>query len=141
MAQAKTGDTVRIHYTGRLNDGSVFDSSQGRQPLEFTLGTQQVIPGFESAVLGMAEGEVKTVTIPVAQAYGERREELMLEVGREQFPDHIEPRVGQQLQVDQEGQVGIVTIADVGERSVTLDANHPLAGQELTFELQLVEIA
>jgi peptidylprolyl isomerase len=141
MAQAKAGDTVRIHYTGTLDDGSVFDSSRGREPLEFTLGTQQVIPGFERAILGLAEGEGRTVTIPVAEAYGARRDELMLEVDRSQFPDHIEPKVGQQLQIDQQGQVGVVTVTAVTDRTVTLDANHPLAGRALTFELELVEIA
>jgi peptidylprolyl isomerase len=140
MAEAKRGDTVRIHYTGKLDDGSVFDSSQGRDPLEFTLGAQQVIPGFEDAVLGMRAGDEKTVRIPVAQAYGERKPELLLQVGREQLPEHIEPEVGQQLQVSQGGQVAVVTITDVSEQAVTLDANHPLAGQDLTFELELVGI-
>jgi peptidylprolyl isomerase len=141
MSKAKSGDTVRIHYTGKLDDGTVFDSSRGREPLEFTIGTQQVIPGFENAVVGMEAGEVKTVRIPVDEAYGDRRNELVLEVSRDQFPDHIEPRVGQQLQLSQDGQLAVVTIADVAGDVVILDANHPLAGKDLTFELELVGIA
>lgn len=140
MAQARSGDTVRVHYTGRLDDGSTFDSSQGREPLEFTLGEGQVIPGFEDGVEGMSPGEEKTVTIPSDQAYGPRSDEMMLVVDRAQFPDHIRPEVGQQLQMSQDGRVAIVTIVDVGDESVTLDANHPLAGQDLTFDLRLVEI-
>ncbi len=140
MAQARSGDTVRVHYTGRLDDGSTFDSSQGREPLEFTLGEGQVIPGFEDGVEGMSPGEEKTVTIPADQAYGARRDEMMLVVERAQFPDHIRPEVGQQLQMSQDGQVAVVTIVDVDDESVTLDANHPLAGEDLTFDLRLVEI-
>jgi peptidylprolyl isomerase len=141
MSQARMGDTVRVHYTGKLNDGTVFDSSQDREPLEFQLGSQQVIPGFENAVVGMEAGDEKTVRIPVDEAYGQRREELVLTVGRDQFPEHIEPQVGQQLQLSQQGQIAVVTITDVDDSSVTLDANHPLAGQDLTFDLELVEIA
>lgn len=140
MEQAKTGDTVRVHYTGRLEDGNVFDSSQGREPLEFTLGSGQVIPGFEEAVTGMAPGDERTVTIPSDQAYGPRRDEMMVQVGRDQFPDNVEPEVGQQLQVSQGGQVAVVTVAGVSDQGVTLDANHPLAGKDLIFDLQLVEI-
>ncbi|HEX8273097.1 MAG TPA: peptidylprolyl isomerase [Longimicrobiaceae bacterium] len=140
MAQAKSGDTVRVHYTGRLDDGSVFDSSEGREPLEFVLGAQQVIPGFEEAVDGLSPGEARTVDIPADRAYGPRREEMVLTVGRDQFPDEIRPEVGQQLQMSQDGQVAIVTIIGVSEREVTLDANHPLAGKDLTFDVQLVEI-
>ena len=140
MAQARSGDTVRIHYTGRLDDGSTFDSSQGREPLEFTLGEGQVIPGFEDGVEGMSPGEEKTVTIPADQAYGPRNDDMVLVVDRAQFPDHIRPEVGQQLQMSQDGQVAIVTIVDVDDDSVTLDANHPLAGEDLTFDLRLVEI-
>ncbi|HEV2734611.1 MAG TPA: FKBP-type peptidyl-prolyl cis-trans isomerase, partial [Longimicrobiaceae bacterium] len=110
MAQAKSGDTVRVHYTGRLEDGSVFDSSEGREPLEFVLGAQQVIPGFEEAVDGLSPGEERTVSIPADRAYGPRREEMGLVVGRDQFPDEIQPEVGQQLQMSQDGQVAIVTI-------------------------------
>ena len=140
MAQAKNGDTVRVHYTGRLDDGSVFDSSRGREPLEFVLGARQVIPGFEEAVDGLAPGQERTVNIPADRAYGPRREEMVLTIGRDQFPDDIQPEVGQQLQMSQDGQVAIVTITGVSDREVTLDANHPLAGKDLTFDVELVEI-
>ena len=140
MAQAKSGDTVRVHYTGRLEDGSVFDSSEGREPLEFVLGAQQVIPGFEEAVDGLSPGEERSVSIPADRAYGPRREEMVLVVGRDQFPDEIQPEVGQQLQMSQDGQVAIVTITGVSDADVTLDANHPLAGKDLQFDVQLVEI-
>lgn len=140
MAQAKSGDTVRVHYTGRLEDGSVFDSSEGREPLEFVLGAQQVIPGFEAAVDGLSPGEERSVSIPADRAYGPRREEMVLTVGRDQFPDEIRPEVGQQLQMSQDGQVAIVTITGVSDAEVTLDANHPLAGKDLLFDVQLVEI-
>ncbi len=141
MAQAQTNDTVKVHYTGRLNDGTVFDSSVEREPLQFTLGEGQVIPGFENAVIGMTAGESKTVTIAADQAYGPRRDDLILAVERDQFPPDITPEVGQQLQVRQtNGDVALVTVAEVGEAAVKLDANHPLAGQDLTFEIQLVEI-
>jgi FKBP-type peptidyl-prolyl cis-trans isomerase 2 len=140
MAQARSGDTVRVHYTGRLEDGSVFDSSEGREPLEFVLGAQQVIPGFEEAVDGLSPGEERSVSIPADRAYGPRREEMVLTVGRDQFPDEIQPEVGQQLQMSQDGQVAIVTITGVSDADVTLDANHPLAGKDLLFDVQLVEI-
>ncbi|HEX2191153.1 MAG TPA: peptidylprolyl isomerase [Longimicrobiaceae bacterium] len=140
MAQAKSGDTVRVHYTGRLEDGTVFDSSRGREPLEFTLGGRQVIPGFEDAVDGLSPGDERTVTIPTDQAYGPRRDEMTLTVGRDQFPDEVHPEVGQQLQMSQGGQVAVVTVVDVSDREVKLDANHPLAGRDLTFDVQLVEI-
>lgn len=141
MAQAKSGDTVRVHYTGRLEDGTVFDSSGGREPLEFVLGAQQVIPGFEEAVDGLAPGEERTVTIPPDRAYGPRREEMVLTLGRDQFPADLHPEVGQQLQMSQDGQVAVVTVTDVSDAGVTLDANHPLAGKALVFDVRLVEIA
>lgn len=140
MASARPGDTVRVHYTGKLGDETVFDSSAGRDPLEFTIGEGRVIPGFETAVEGMAVGEERTVTIPVEQAYGERRDEMVATVGRDQFPPSIEPEVGLQLQMNQNGQPIPVRVTEVSEESVTLDANHPLAGQDLTFDVELVEI-
>ena len=140
MAAAKSGDTVRVHYTGTLDDGTVFDSSQGRAPLEFTVGIGQVIPGFDEAVTGMAPGEEKTVTIPSGEAYGEHRPEMLATVPRAQFPPEIEPEIGQELQVSQDGQNFVVRVVEVGEDQVTLDANHPLAGEDLTFKLELVEI-
>lgn len=140
MAEAKNGDTVRIHYTGTLDDGSVFDSSEGEEPLELTLGSGEVIPGFEQAVEGMKPGDKKEVTIPSAEAYGSRNDEWVLVVERENFPEHIEPEPGQQLELSQNGQSFVVTVTDVSDDSVTLDANHPLAGKDLRFALELVEI-
>lgn len=142
MVQAKPGDTVKIHYTGKLDDGTVFDSSVNREPLEFTLSGGQVIPGFDEAVLGMSPGESKTQKIPMDQAYGPHRDEMVLEISRQQIPPDLEPEVGQQLQVQQEnGQAIPVFVTEVTESKVTLDANHPLAGEDLTFDIQLVEIA
>lgn len=142
QTQAKVGDTVTVHYTGRLEDGTVFDSSANREPLQFTLGQGDLIPGFEQAVLGMAPGESKTETIPFDRAYGPYREEMVIEVDRQQLPTEIEPAVGQQLQVREEsGAVIPVVITDVTDESITLDANHPLAGEELTFDIQLVDIS
>lgn len=141
MHEARTGDTVRVHYTGRLDDGSVFDSSDGREPLEFRLGGGEVIPGFENAVAGMAPGEQRSVTIPADEAYGSRRDELMIMVPRQDLPDDIDPEVGQRFQLSQAGQSFIVTVSDVTDDGVVLDGNHPLAGEALTFDLQLVDIA
>lgn len=142
MVQAKPGDTVKIHYTGRLDDGTVFDSSANREPLEFTINEGQVIPGFEQAVVGMSPGESKTEKIPMDRAYGPHREEMVLEVSREQIPPDLQPEVGQQLQIQQpNGQPVAVFVTDVTDAKVTLDANHPLAGEDLTFDIQLVEIA
>lgn len=144
MAQAKKGDTVKVHYTGKLTTGEVFDSSEegGNGPLEFTIGEGDVIPGFEEAVIGMNAGEAKTVTIPVDQAYGPRMEELVAEVEREYLPQDAEPKLGQQYEVTQDdGQVFNVTVTEMNDTTVTLDANHPLAGRELVFEITLVEIA
>jgi peptidylprolyl isomerase len=140
MKAAQTGDTVRIHYTGRLDDGQVFDSSEGHDPLEFTLGAGQVIPGFDQAVQGMTEGEEKRVTIPAEEAYGPHREEMVLTVDRSELPEGVDPEVGQQYQMSQAGQTFVVTVTDVTEAAVELDANHPLAGRDLTFDLQLVGV-
>ena len=142
MSEAKQGDTVRIHYTGTLNDGTTFDSSEGRDPLEFTVGTGQIIPGLEKAIPGMHVGEKKTVEVPCAEAYGEREPGAMQTVPRDQIPEEIEVKPGLQLQVQTpQGQVMPVTVAEVNESEVTLDANHPLAGRDLTFDIELVEIA
>jgi peptidylprolyl isomerase len=141
MAQAKPGDTVKVHYTGKLNDGTVFDTSSERDPLEFTVGEGQVIPGFEQAVVGMNIGDSKTTRIPADEAYGPHRPEMVLQVARDQFPPNIDPEVDQQLQIRQpDGQTFVVTVTDINEEGVTLDANHPLAGEDLTFDIQLVEI-
>ncbi|NOZ56058.1 MAG: peptidylprolyl isomerase [Calditrichaeota bacterium] len=141
MAQAKQGDTVKVHYTGKLEDGTVFDTSADREPIEFTLGDGQIITGFENAVLGMEEGEKKTAKVPSDEAYGPHREDMMLRVGRDQFPPDLKPEVGQQLQMTQSnGQTLIVQVAEVDESTVLLDANHPLAGKDLIFDIELVEI-
>ena len=142
MSTAKQGDTIQIHYTGTLDDGTVFDSSEGRDPLAFTLGEGQVIPGFERAALGMETGETKTTRIESDDAYGDHNDELVLEVPREQLPDGLEVEVGTALQLQQpDGRAVPVTVAALDDATITLDANHPLAGEALTFELTLVEIA
>ena len=141
MAQAKDGDNVKIHYKGKLDDGSVFDSSEGKDPLEFKVGEGNIIPGVEEAVVGMAPEETKEATIPPEKAYGEYRDDMVIEVDRSQFPEHITPELGQQLELKQsEGENIVVTVTNVGEEKVTLDANHPLAGKDLTFEITLQEI-
>lgn len=141
VAQAKIGDTVKVHYTGKLDDGTIFDSSANRDPLQFTIGESRIIPGFEQAVIGMNPGESKTTKIPADKAYGPRHKEMVVVVGREQIPADLEPEVGQQLQIRQpDGRAIVVTVTDVSNSSVTLDANHPLAGKDLTFDIQLVEI-
>jgi len=135
--QAAVGDTVRVHYTGTLADGSVFDTSSDREPLEFTIGAGEVIEGFENAVLGMKVGETKTVTIPAAQAYP-YREDLVFTMERSQLPQDIE--VGQQLTLQSSGGAFRATVIEITETAVTLDANPPVAGKDLTFEIELVEI-
>lgn len=141
MTAAKSGDTVRVHYTGKLSDGTVFDSSEGREPLEFVLGENQVIAGFDRAVTGMKAGDEVTVTIPVDQAYGTRRDNLVIQVDKSQFPANITPEIGMSLRMQQpDGSTVRVQVTDVEEKKVTLDANHPLAGEDLTFEIELVEI-
>ena len=150
MAQAKEGDRVRVHYTGRLDDGTVFDSSECAEddpgcetagPMEFTIGGGEVIPGFDKGVLGLEVGEAKTIHIPVDEAYGERIEEMVAEVPRGDLPPEIQPEVGQQLEVTQEdGQIFQVLVTDMNDETITIDANHPLAGQALNFDLRLVEI-
>lgn len=138
---AKNGDTVQVHYTGKLNNGSVFDSSNGRNPLQFSIGERKVIPGFENAVMGMSPGESKTITISAEKAYGPYRQELLLAVDRQQMPADAPIQLGQQLQVKQtNGQVIPVTVKNISESQVILDANHPLAGQDLTFDIELVAI-
>ena len=141
MAQAKKGDIVRVHYTGTLDDGTMFDTSADREPLEFTVGDGQVIAGFDIAVVDMAPGEIKVSIIPALEAYGEHSKELVTDVDRERFPADMELEIGQQLQVGlPDNQQAIVMIVDLSDTAVTLDANHPLAGQQLTFEIELVEI-
>jgi len=141
MPQAQKGDTVAIHYTGRLDDGTVFDTSESREPLEFTLGEGQVIPGFESVVEGMELGEEKTAVIPSGEAYGPRRDELLLKVARERLPEGLDPDVGQHLEMKtSDGQVVPVVVAHADDKDLVLDANHPLAGADLIFDIALVKI-
>ncbi len=138
MAEAKKGDTVRVHYTGKLADGTVFDTSKERHPLKFTLGNGQVIAGFEQAVIGMNPGDSKTIRIPPDQAYGEHRKDLVITFSRNQLPQGMDPQVGQRLELTQENdQTVLTTIVAVNDTDLLLDANHPLAGKELTFDLQL----
>ncbi|MGK7940065.1 MAG: peptidylprolyl isomerase [Crocosphaera sp.] len=141
MVQAKLGDTVKINYTGKLEDGTVFDSSVNRDPLQFSLGEGQVIAGFEEAVIGMSPGDSKSVTIPSEKAYGPYQEELVIVVDEQQIPSELSVEVGQQLQMrHSSGQAVPVTVTNISDDKVTLDANHPLAGKDLTFEIELVTI-
>lgn len=141
MPQAKQGDTVTVHYTGKLDDGTIFDSSVGGDPLEVTLGAGLVIPGFEKVLFGMNAGETRTTRIPCEEAYGPRREELVVQVGRHQLPEGMEPQVGERLRSEHpDGASFTVMVTEVTDSSITVDANHPLAGEALTFEITLVEI-
>ena len=143
MAAVQSGDNVKVHYTGKFDDGEVFDTSEGSEPLAFTVGAGQVIPGFDQALLGMQVGETKNVVIPAGEAYGEREEGLIQTIRREQFRlGDAEPVVGMALEMRTPDGHGIpMVITDVTETSVTLDANHPLAGETLHFDLQLAEVA
>jgi peptidylprolyl isomerase len=142
MTQAKSGDTVKVHYTGTLDDGTIFDTSANREPLEFTIGDGRIIPGFEKAIIGMSTTESKTIKISCDKAYGPYNNEMVMVVEKRQFPPHITAEVGQHLQIPRaDGQTIIVVVANVNESQITLDANHPLAGKDLTFDIQLVEIA
>ncbi len=141
MQQVQKGDTVNVHYHGRLSDGTTFDSSEGREPLKFTAGSGQVIKGFDDAVMDMQPGDKKTVNIPVHEAYGERRDDMMMEYPKSDFPAEMAPEIGMELQMgDDAGNVFPVVIVEVGDEVVVLDANHPLAGKDLTFEIELVSI-
>ena len=139
---AKSGDKVKVHYTGKLEDGSIFDSSRDREPFELTIGSGSTIPGFESAIVGMAIGDTITITILPVEAYGPKREDLFITIGRDQIPQDMTPVVGQPLQMqDPNGNIVNVTITDVRPDSVSFDANHPLAGKILIFEIELIEIS
>lgn len=141
MPKSKQGDTVKVHYTGKVKDGEVFDSSFDKEPLQFTLGEGQVIQGFEKAVTGMEPGETRTANIPTEEAYGPARDDLVVEVARDDIPEHIDPKTGQRLEVQQaDGRKVPVTVTSVSDEKVTLDANHPLAGKNLTFDIKLLEI-
>jgi FKBP-type peptidyl-prolyl cis-trans isomerase 2 len=142
MAQVKSGDKIKVHYHGKLTSGETFDSSAGREPLEFEVGAGMVIPGFDEGVTGMAVGEKKTINIPFGEAYGPRNPEMVIEMPKERFPADMELEVGMPLGMsDQNGQQFQVTVVEIKEEVVMLDANHPLAGQDLIFDLELVEIA
>jgi len=141
MQEVKAGDTVRVHYEGRLNNGHVFDKSEGRDPLAFEVGKGQVIKGFDDALVGMKVGDKKTVNIPVDQAYGERNENMVIEFPMSDFPEDMKPEVGLQLHMnDNQGNHFPVIITEVKQDSVILDANHQLAGQNLIFDIELVAI-
>ena len=141
MAQAKQGDTVQLHYMGKLQDGTVFDSSRERHPLQFTIGKGQVIVGFEQAVIGMKIGDLKTARIPMEQAYGPHRDDMVVTMDRSKLPPGVNPKIGQRLEITQiDNQTSLVTVTEVTESTLTLDANHPLAGKELTFDIELVGI-
>lgn len=141
MSQAKEGDAVKVHYTGKLEDGTVFDTSREREPLNVNLGSGEVIPGFEKGIVGMAVGESKTLKLGPDEAYGQKRPDLVVDVAKANFPDHITPTVGERLQVKQpDGSVINVQVAEIKDETVTLDANHPLAGETLVFDVELVEI-
>jgi len=141
MTEVKSGDTVSIHYTGTLSDGTTFDSSQGRDPLQFTVGSGQIIPGLDKALPGMTVGDTKTVNVPAEEAYGAADPNARQSVPRDQIPADIPLDPGTQLQVKTpQGQVVNVTVAEVNDEAVVLDANHPLAGKDLTFAIELVSI-
>ncbi|MFZ1798572.1 MAG: peptidylprolyl isomerase [Chitinophagaceae bacterium] len=139
--QVKKGDKIKVHYHGKLDDGTTFDSSEGRDPLAFEVGSGMVIPGFDAGVTGMEKGEKKTIIIPSDEAYGPMLNEMVMEFPKERFPEDMKPEVGMSLNMsNQEGQSFPVVIKEVKDDVVVLDANHPLAGKDLTFDLELVEI-
>ena len=140
MTEVKKGDNIKVHYTGKLEDGTVFDSSKGGEPLEFAVGSGQVIEGFEEGVLGMKVGESKVLEIPVAKAYGERNDEMVIQAPIEQVPPDLNPELGMRLEMGgANGEILRVVVVEVTDTHITLDANPPLAGKDLTFEVELVE--
>lgn len=142
MAEAKTGDTVKIQYTGKLDDGTVFDSSAEREPLEFTIGEGRTIPEFEEAVIGMKPGESKSFQIASEDAYGPYRQEMIMVVNKKDLPEGLNPRIDQKLQVQpSSGDPYVVKVVEISEENVTLDGNHPLAGKDLTFDIELTQIS
>ncbi|MGD0624923.1 MAG: peptidylprolyl isomerase [Thermodesulfobacteriota bacterium] len=141
MAEAKQGDTVKVHYTVRLEDGTILGSTTNHEPLQFTIGEGEILPGFEGAIVGMNPGESKTVQVPADEAFGQHQEEMIVVVGRNRLPADLEPKAGESLLFRQEdGKTITVMVTDVSESSVTIDANHPLAGKDLTFDIQFLEI-
>jgi peptidylprolyl isomerase len=141
MAKAKNGDTVKVHYTAKLEDGTVFSSSGSRGPLQFTIGDEKTIPGFEQAVIGMSPGELKKERVPADRAFGPYREELVMEVDRQQIPADVRLEIGKRFQIpNQNGQITHVSVTNVSDSKVTFDANHPLARDDLIFDIELLEI-
>ena len=141
MQQVKNGDTVKVHYHGKLTDGTTFDSSEGRQPLEFEVGSGRVIKGFDEGVKGMSTGDKKTVSIPADDAYGSKQEEMIIPFERKNFPPDIAPEIGMTLNMHSEdGNELPVVITEISDDTITLDANHPLAGQDLIFDIEVVDI-
>jgi peptidylprolyl isomerase len=141
MSKAKNGNTVKVHYTGKLDDGSVFDSSFEGDPIQFKIGEEKLLLDFEKAVVGMNVGESKTIQIEPNNAYGPYHDKLVMPVNRDQLPSDLEPKVGQHLETTmKDGQSIVFLVTEVNDASVTLDANHPLAGKDLTFDIQLMEI-
>lgn len=141
MQQAKAGDTVKVHYRGSLTNGSVFDSSEGKNPLQFELGAGKVIPGFDNGVKGMTIGEKKTIQIPVQDAYGPKNPKLIIQLDKKNFPEDIIPEIGLQLNMMNHNNEPVpVVITDIKDENVTLDANHPLAGEDLIFDIEVMEI-
>jgi FKBP-type peptidyl-prolyl cis-trans isomerase 2 len=142
MSEAKTGDKVQVHYTGKLKDNTIFDTSQDREPLEFVIGSGQLIPGFEQGVVGMSENESRVITIPAEDAYGPHRDEMVIAVPREELPDGLNPQPGQHVDIRlQNGQTRTAAVTEASEKAITLDINHPLAGKDLVFDVLLVSIA
>ena len=140
--QVKNGDTIQVHYKGTLSDGTLFDSSEGSEPLEFKVGEGRVIPGFEKGVIDMKVGDKKTINIPCLEAYGELNDEMKITLPRTEVPAEMKPEIGMEMHLtDENGQVIPVLVIDLTEDTITLDANHPLAGEDLTFELELMNIA
>lgn len=141
MVQAKEGDTVKVHYTVRLGDGKVIGSTIDHEPLQFTIGDGQILPSFEKAVIGMNPGESKTIEIPADQAFGPHLEEMVIVIDRTKLPPDFNPSVGERVQFRQwDGQIASVLVRDVSELSITIDANHPLAGKDLTFDIQFLGV-
>ncbi len=141
MAEAKSGDTVKVHYTGKLNDGTVFANSREREPLQFVIGEKRIIPGLEEVVVGMSPGESKTANIPADKGFGPYQDKMVQVVNRSQFPTDLEPKIGEQIQMtDGIGRTTIVTIKEISGSNVTLDTNHLLAGKDLMFDIELIEI-
>ncbi len=141
MAEAKKGDTVKVHYTVKLADGMIIGSTTDYEPLQFTIGEGRILPGFEQAVIGMNPGESKTIEVPASQAFGPHLDEMVITIDRNRLPGDFEPKVGEQVQFRQmDGQIATVRVTEVSESSITIDANHPLAGKDLTFDIQFLEV-